>query len=84
LKIDERAAGLEFCEKQNGAQQCLIRNSARTIDVVLLIVTESLIPPDSHPVNLHLLWKHSTGIRTADKVSANSDVENDKEWRLEL
>src|SRR6185312_7044294 len=35
-------------------------------------------------INLHLLRKHRTAVRTADEVSANRDVEDDKERCLKL
>ena len=42
------------------------------------------VGPNSHPINLHLLRKHSGAVRTADKVSANRDVEDDEERALKL
>lgn len=40
--------------------------------------------PDSYPINLHLLRKHGTAVGIADKVSTNSDVEDDEERSLKL
>ena len=42
------------------------------------------VSPDPYPINLHLLRKHCACVGTADKVSANCNVENDKEWCLKL
>src|ERR1043166_564805 len=44
----------------------------------------NLSSPHSYPINLHLLWKHSAAVGTADKVSTDCDVEDDEEWRLKL
>ena len=47
----------------------------------LFIIKRGNLPK---PINLHLLWKRSAAIGTADEVSANSDVEDDKERALKL
>ena len=44
----------------------------------------ALVTPDSHPINLHLLRKHSAAVGIADEISANRDVEDDEEWALKL
>lgn len=40
--------------------------------------------PDSHPINLHLLRKYGTRVGIADEVSANCNVEEDKERSLKF
>jgi hypothetical protein len=45
---------------------------------------ETSVSPNPHPINLHLLWKDRAAVRTADEITANRDVENDKELALKL
>lgn len=42
------------------------------------------VSPHPYPINLHLLREHCARVGTADKVSPNRNVENDKEWSLKL
>ena len=49
-----------------------------------LFAAKVLVAPDSHPINLHLLRKYRGAVGTADKVSANCDVQEDKERALKL
>src|SRR6185369_13695581 len=46
--------------------------------------SEPSVSPNSYPVNLHLLRKYSRTVGTANKVSTNSHVKQNKEWALKL
>ena len=43
-----------------------------------------LVTPHSHPIDLHLLRKHSAAVGTADEISTNGNVEDNKERTLKL
>src|SRR5687768_10774411 len=55
------------------------RNAARNTDI-----NEASVTPYPHPVDLHLLREDSAGVGSADKVSANCNVEDDEEWSLKF
>ena len=40
--------------------------------------------PNPHPVNLHLLRKHSAAIGTADEVSTDCNIEDDEKRTLKF
>ncbi len=45
---------------------------------------EASVSPHPHPIDLHLLRKYRAAVWTADKVTANGYVEENKELALKL
>lgn len=66
-----------------GNSHQLVRENRYQLSV-LINACGVLVSPHSHPINLHLLRKHSAAIWGADKVSANRNVEDDEERALKL
>lgn len=76
---DERGSGNSACSVHPWAIHTF--RSEWSVSFVLAGFSK---PPNSYPVNLHLLWKDGAAIRTADEVSTNRYVQDDEERSLKL